>query len=78
MFDNLSTKLDRAIKTLKGQGSISEINVAATIKEIRRALVDADVNYKVAKDVTDKIKEAAMGRDVLTAVSPGQLMVKIV
>ena len=78
MFDNLSTKLDRAIKTLKGQGSISEINVAATIKEIRRALVDADVNYKVAKDVTDRIKEAAMGRDVLTAVSPGQLMVKIV
>ncbi|HEX8327596.1 MAG TPA: signal recognition particle protein [Hymenobacter sp.] len=78
MFDNLQTKLDRAIKTLKGQGSISEINVAATIKEIRRALVDADVNYKVAKDVTDKIKDAAMGRDVLTAVSPGQLMVKIV
>ena len=78
MFDNLSNKLDKAIKTLKGQGSISEINVAATIKEIRRALVDADVNYKVAKDVTDKIKDAAMGRDVLTAVSPGQLMVKIV
>ena len=78
MFDNLSTKLDRAIKTLKGQGSISEINVASTIKEIRRALVDADVNYKVAKDVTDKIKDSAMGRDVLTAVSPGQLMVKIV
>lgn len=78
MFDNLSTKLDRALKTLKGQGSISEINVAATIKEIRRALVDADVNYKVAKDVTDRIKDAAMGRDVLTAVSPGQLMVKIV
>ena len=78
MFDNLSTKLEKAFKTLKGQGSISEINVAATIKEIRRALVDADVNYKVAKDVTDRIKDAAMGRDVLTAVSPGQLMVKIV
>ena len=78
MFDNLSTKLEKAFKTLKGQGSISEINVAATIKEIRRALVDADVNYKVAKEVTDKIKDAAMGRDVLTAVSPGQLMVKIV
>ncbi|TVT39125.1 signal recognition particle protein [Hymenobacter setariae] len=78
MFDNLSSKLDKAIKTLKGQGSISEINVAATIKEIRRALVDADVNYKVAKEVTDKIKEEAMGRDVLTTVSPGQLMVKIV
>jgi len=78
MFDNLSTKLDRAFKTLKGQGSITEINVASTIKEIRRALVDADVNYKVAKEVTDKIKDSAMGRDVLTAVSPGQLMVKIV
>jgi signal recognition particle subunit SRP54 len=78
VFDNLSTKLDRALKTLKGQGSISEINVAATIKEIRRALVDADVNYKVAKEVTDKIKDSALGRDVLTAVSPGQLMVKIV
>jgi len=78
MFDNLSNKLDRAFKTLKGQGSITEINVAATIKEVRRALVDADVNYKVAKTVTDKIKEEAMGRDVLISVSPGQLMVKIV
>jgi signal recognition particle subunit SRP54 len=78
MFDNLSTKLDKAFKTLKGQGSITEINVAATIKEIRRALVDADVNYKVAKEVTDKIKDEAMGRDVLTTVSPGQLMTKIV
>ncbi|SNR33108.1 MULTISPECIES: signal recognition particle protein [Hymenobacter] len=78
MFDNLSTKLDRAFKTLKGQGSITEINVAATVKEIRRALVDADVNYKVAKEVTDKIKDEAMGRDVLISVSPGQLMTKIV
>ncbi|WP_018477418.1 signal recognition particle protein [Pontibacter roseus] len=78
MFDNLSNKLDRAFKTLKGQGSITEINVAATIKEVRRALVDADVNYKVAKTVTDKIKDEAMGRDVLIAVSPGQLMIKIV
>ncbi|GGG27227.1 MULTISPECIES: signal recognition particle protein [Pontibacter] len=78
MFDNLSNKLDRAFKTLKGQGSITEINVAATIKEVRRALVDADVNYKVAKTVTDKIKDEAMGRDVLISVSPGQLMVKIV
>ncbi|GAB3197283.1 signal recognition particle subunit SRP54 [Pontibacter aydingkolensis] len=78
MFDNLSNKLDRAFKTLKGQGSITEINVAATIKEIRRALVDADVNYKVAKTVTDKIKDEALGRDVLIAVSPGQLMIKIV
>ena len=78
MFDNLSTKLDKAFKTLKGQGSITEINVAATVKEIRRALVDADVNYKVAKEVTDKIKDEAMGRDVLISVSPGQLMTKIV
>ncbi|TXK44881.1 signal recognition particle protein [Pontibacter qinzhouensis] len=78
MFDNLSNKLDRAFKTLKGQGSITEINVAQTIKEVRRALVDADVNYKVAKTVTDKIKDEAMGRDVLISVSPGQLMVKIV
>lgn len=78
MFDNLSVKLDRAFKTLKGQGSITEINVAATVKEIRRALIDADVNYKVAKEVTDKIKKEALGRDVLIAVSPGQLLTKIV
>jgi len=77
MFENLSSKLDRAFKTLKGEGQISEINVAATIKEIRRALVDADVNYKVAKTVTDNIKEKALGRDVLISVSPGQLFVKI-
>jgi len=78
MFDSLSVKLDRAFKNLKGQGTITEINVATTVKEIRRALIDADVNYKVAKDVTDKIKEEALGRDVLIAVSPGQLLVKIV
>ncbi|NHE55877.1 signal recognition particle protein [Cyclobacterium plantarum] len=77
MFDNLSYKLDRAFKTLKGTGKITEINVATTVKEIRRALIDADVNYKVAKEVTDKIKEEALGRDVLIAVSPGQLLVKI-
>jgi signal recognition particle subunit SRP54 len=77
MFDNLSVKLDQAFKTLKGQGSISEINVAKTVKEIRRALIDADVNYKVAKDVTDKIKDDALGRNVLISVSPGQLLVKI-
>ncbi|WP_114750765.1 signal recognition particle protein [Pleomorphovibrio marinus] len=77
MFDNLSYKLDRAFKTLKGTGKITEINVATTVKEIRRALIDADVNYKVAKDVTDRIKEEALGRDVLIAVSPGQLLVKI-
>lgn len=77
MFDNLSLKLDKAFQTLKGQGKITEINVASTIKEIRKALIDADVNYKVAKEVTDDIKEKAMGQDVLTAISPGQLLVKI-
>ena len=78
MFDNLSVKLDKAFKSLKGQGRITEINVATTVKEIRRALIDADVNYKVAKDVTDRIKEKALGEDVLIAVSPGQLLTKIV
>ncbi len=78
MFDNLSERLDSALKTLKGEGRISDINVATTIKEIRRALVDADVNYKIAKDFTDRVKEKAMGEKVLTAISPGQLMVKIV
>jgi signal recognition particle subunit SRP54 len=77
MFENLSSKLEKAFKTLKGQGSISEINVASTVKEIRKALIDADVNYKVAKQVTDTIKDAALGREVLLAVSPGQLLVKI-
>ena len=78
MFDNLSERLDSAFKQLKGEGRISEINVASTIKEIRRALVDADVNYKIAKEFTDKVKDKATGEKVLTAVSPGQLMVKIV
>jgi signal recognition particle subunit SRP54 len=77
MFDNLSLKLEKAFQTLKGQGRISEINVATTVKEIRKALIDADVNYKVAKEVTDEIKEKAMGQNVLTAISPGQLLVKI-
>ncbi|HEY3402879.1 MAG TPA: signal recognition particle protein [Ohtaekwangia sp.] len=77
MFDNLSLKLDKAFQTLKGQGRITEINVATTVKEIRKALIDADVNYKVAKEVTDDIKEKAMGQDVLTAISPGQLLIKI-
>src|SRR3954464_5846429 len=77
MFDNLSIKLDKAFQTLKGQGRISEINVANTVKEIRKALIDADVNYKVAKEVTDDIREKALGQDVLTAISPGQLLVKI-
>jgi signal recognition particle subunit SRP54 len=77
MFDNLSLKLDRALKTLKGTGKITEINVASTVKEIRRALIDADVNYKVAKEVTDTIRTEALGRDVLISVSPGQLLTKI-
>jgi signal recognition particle subunit SRP54 len=77
MFDSLSLKLEKAFQTLKGQGRISEINVATTVKEIRKALIDADVNYKVAKEVTDEIREKAMGQDVLTAISPGQLLVKI-
>ncbi len=78
MFDNLSSKLDQAFKTLKGQGKITDINVAQTVKEIRRALIDADVNFKVAKTVTDTIKEKALGANVLTSVSPGQLLTKIV
>jgi signal recognition particle subunit SRP54 len=77
MFENLSDKLDRAFKLLKGQGQITEINVAETLKEVRKALLDADVNYKVAKQFTDTVKEKALGRDVLLSVSPGQLMVKI-
>ena len=78
MFENLSNKLDRAFKVLKGQGRITEINVASTIKEIRRALIDADVSYKVAKEITSKIKDEAMGQNVLISVSPGQLLTKIV
>jgi signal recognition particle subunit SRP54 len=77
MFDSLSLKIEKAFQTLKGQGRITEINVASTIKDIRKALIDADVNYKVAKEVTDEIKEKAMGQNVLTAISPGQLMTKI-
>ena len=78
MFENLSEKLERSFKTLKGEGKITEINVAETLKEIRRSVLDADVNYKVAKSFTDEVKEKAMGQNVLTAVKPGQLMVKIV
>ena len=78
MFDNLSDKLDRAFKILKGQGKITEINVAETVKEVRKALLDADVNFKIAKDFTDRVKEKAFGQNVLTSVSPGQLMIKIV
>src|SRR5690606_32856829 len=78
MFENLSDKLDKAFKVLKGHGKITEINVAESLKEVRRALLDADVNFKIAKDFTDTVKQKALGRDVLTSVSPGQLMVKIV
>jgi signal recognition particle subunit SRP54 len=78
MFESLSERLESAFKQLKGEGRISEINVATTVKEIRRALVDADVNYKIAKEFTDKVKEKALGEKVITAISPGQLMVKIV
>jgi len=77
MFENLTDKFDRAFKILKGQGQISEINVAETLKEVRRALLDADVSFKTAKEFTERIKEKALGQQVLTAVSPGQLLVKI-
>ncbi len=78
MFESLSNRLETAFQSLKGHGRISEINIASTVKEIRRALVDADVNYKIAKEFTDKIKDKALGEDVLKSVSPGQQMVKIV
>ena len=78
MFENLTEKLERSFKILKGEGRITEINVAETLKEIRRALIDADVNYKVAKNFTDEVKQKALGMDVLNAVKPGQMMTKIV
>src|SRR5678809_1239621 len=78
MFNNLQEKLESAFKHLKGQARITDINIAATVKEIRRALVDADVNYKIAKEFTDTVKDKALGEKVLTAISPSQLMVKIV
>lgn len=78
MFENLSERLDRAFKLLKGQGHITEINVSETLKDVRKALLDADVNYKIAKNFTETIRQKALGQKVLTAVSPGQLMVKIV
>jgi len=78
MFDSLSDKLDNALHVLKGHGQITEVNVAETLKEVRRALVDADVNYKIAKDFTNTVKEKALGQDVLTALKPGQMMVKLV
>ena len=78
MFDNLSERLERSFKILKGEGKITEINVAETLKDVRKALLDADVNYKVAKSFTDTVKKKALGQNVLTAVKPSQLMVKIV
>ena len=78
MFNNLSEKLDKALHVLKGQGSITEVNVAETLKEVRRALLDADVNFKIAKQFTKSVKEKALGQNVLTSIKPGQLMVKIV
>ncbi len=78
MFENLSEKLDKAFSVLKGRGKITEINVAETLKEVRKALLDADVNYKIAKDFTKKVKDKALGQDVLTSLQPGQLMIKLV
>ena len=78
MFNNLSEKLDKALHVLKGQGSITEVNVAETLKEVRRALLDADVNFKIAKEFTNKVKQDALGQNVLTTLQPGQLMVKLV
>jgi signal recognition particle subunit SRP54 len=78
MFDNLQERLERSFKLLKGQGKITEINVAETLKDVRRALLDADVNFKIAKDFTNEVKEKAMGANVLTAVKPNELMIKIV
>ncbi|MEL0644998.1 MULTISPECIES: signal recognition particle protein [unclassified Olleya] len=78
MFNNLSEKLDKALHVLKGHGSITEVNVAETLKEVRRALLDADVNFKIAKEFTNRVKEKALGQNVLTTLQPGQLMVKIV
>ena len=77
MFENLTDKFERAFKVLKGQGQITEINVAETLKEVRRALLDADVSFNTAKQFTKTVKEKALGKDVLNAVSPGQLMIKI-
>ena len=78
MFDSLSGKLDKAFQVLKGHGKITEINVAETLKEVRRALLDADVNFKIAKEFTNRVKENALGQEVLTTLNPGQLLVKIV
>src|ERR1700754_3160746 len=78
MFNSLSEKLEAAFKNIKGEGRINELNIANTVKDIRRALIDADVNFKIAKEFTDKVKDKATGEKVINAISPGQLMVKIV
>ena len=78
MFDTLSEKLDAALKTVKGDGKINELNIAETMREVRRALLDADVNYQVAKDFTDRVKEKALDASVLQAVAPGQQFVKAI
>ena len=78
MFERLSQKIDSALKTLKGHGRITEVNVSETMKEIRRALIDADVNYKIAKSFVDRVKVKALGSKVLTSLKPGQLMIKVV
>jgi len=78
MFENLTDKLEKSFKILKGQGKITEINIADSLKEVRRALLDADVNYKIAKEFTDTVKQKALGADVIKAVKPGEMMVKLV
>ena len=78
MFENLSDRLESSFKLLKGQGRITEINIAETLKDVRRALLDADVNFKIAKQFTDTVKEKALGANVINSVNPGQMMIKIV
>ncbi|RLD50506.1 MAG: signal recognition particle protein, partial [Bacteroidetes bacterium] len=78
MFENLSERLEQSFKMLKGQGRITEINVAETLKEVRRALLDADVNFKIAKQFTEEVKEEALGQEILTSLKPSDMMVKIV
>ena len=78
MFENLSERLERSFKMLKGQGRITEINVAETLKDVRRALLDADVNFKIAKQFTEEVKEEALGQEILTSLKPSDMMVKIV
>ena len=78
MFENISSKIEKALHTLRGKGTITDINIAETVKEVRKALLDADVSYPIAKEFTDKVKQEALGRNVIQSIEPGQLMVKIV